>query len=67
MEWITENNNPIRNIQTGEVKLSEKEIMTAIDTAFEYANRQDNPCVTVIRLSINKAIKEAYSKPIIGK
>ena len=69
MEWITQdkNHNPIRNINTGEVKLSLAEVLDAIEYGFEYSNRQDNPCITVIRLSVNKAVKDAFGKPRIGK
>lgn len=65
MEWITDdkNHNPIRHINTGEVKLSLTEVLDAINYGFEYANREDKPCITVIRLSVNKAVKDAFSKP----
>ena len=65
MEWITDdkNHNPIRHINTGEVKLSLTEVLDAINYGFEYANRQDKPCITVIRLSVNKAVKDAFGKP----
>lgn len=65
MEWITDdkNHNPIRHINTGEVKLSLTEVLDAIEYGFEYANRQDKPCITVIRLSVNKAVKDAFGKP----
>ena len=65
MEWITDdkNHNPIRHINTGEVKLSLTEALDAINYGFEYANREDKPCITVIRLSVNKAVKDAFGKP----
>jgi hypothetical protein len=65
MEWITDdkNHNPIRHINTGEVKLSLTEVLDAINYGFEYANREDKPCITVIRLSVNKAVKDAFGKP----
>lgn len=65
MEWITDdkNHNPIRHINTGEVKLSLTEVLDAINYGFEYANREDKPCITIIRLSVNKAVKDAFGKP----
>lgn len=44
MEWITDdkNHNPIRHINTGEVKLSLTEVLDAIEYGFEYANREDS-------------------------
>jgi len=64
MEWITQdkNHNPIRHINTGEVKLSLTEVLDAIEYGFEYANREDKPCITVIRLSVNKAVKATSKK-----
>ena len=66
MEWITENKNPIRNIQTGEVKLSEKEVQKCVIQGIKQAFAlTSNPCVTVIELEIFRALKQAYSKPKI--
>ena len=66
MEWITENKNPIRNIQTGEVKLSEKEVQRCVVQGIKQAfSLTSNPCITVIELEIFRALKTAYSKPKI--
>ena len=66
MEWITENKNPIRNIQTGEVRLSEKEIQKCVVQGIKQAfSLTSNPCITVIELEIFRALKTAYSKPKI--
>jgi len=49
MEWIIENKNPIRNIQTGTVKLSEKEIQGCIELGLKMAFKDtSNPCYTKI-------------------
>lgn len=45
MEWLTENKNPIRNIQTGEVKLSEKEVQRCVIQGIKQAfSLTSNPC-----------------------
>lgn len=66
MEWIIENKNPIRNIQTGTVKLSEKEIHKCIELGLKMAFKDtSNPCYTKIQSEINKAVKMACNKPKI--
>lgn len=68
MEWITENKNPIRNIQTGEVKLSEKEVLDVSETAIINAFKENsNPCITKIISEVKRALKTAYKVPIINK
>ena len=66
MEWITENKNPIRHIQTVEVKLSEKEVLDVAETAIINAFKENsNPCITKIISEVKRALKQAYSKPKI--
>ena len=66
MEWITENKNPIRNIQTGEVKLSEKEVHLSVEQGIYNAFKDtSNPCLTKIISEVRKSLKTAYSKPKI--
>jgi hypothetical protein len=70
MEWITQdkNHNPIRHINTGEVKLSEKEIEECVKSGIKMAySLTSNPCVTVIEMEIFKAVKRAINKPRISK
>jgi len=63
MEWITDNN-PIRNINTVEVKLSEKEVYLSAEQGVLNAFKDtSNPCLTKILSEVRKSIKMAYLKP----
>ena len=67
MQWIT-GNNPIRHINTGEVKLSEKEIIECVRNGISRAySNTSNPCVTLIEMEIFKAVKDEINKPRISK
>ena len=67
MEFITDNN-PIRHINTGEVKLSESEIQKCVVQGIKQAFKlTSNPCITVIELEIFKEVKMACNKPRISK
>ncbi len=66
MEFITDNNH-IRHINTGEVKLSESEIQKCVVQGIKHAFKlTSNPCITVIELEIFKAVKMACNKPRIN-
>ena len=67
MEWITENKNPIRNIQTGEIRLSEKEVLDVAENAIINAFKESsNPCITKIISEVKRSLKQAYFKPRIN-
>ena len=66
IEFVTDKN-PIRNINTGEVKLSEKEIQQCVIFGIKKAySLTSNPCVTSIEMEIFKAVKIACNKPKIS-
>ena len=66
MEWITKHINPIRNINTKEIKLSELEIQKCVIQGMKQAFAlTSNPCITLIELEIFKAVKQACNKPRI--
>lgn len=70
MEWITQdkNHNPIRHINTGEVKLSDKEIQECVEFGLKMAFKDtSNPCYTKIQSEINKSVRMACNKPKISK
>jgi hypothetical protein len=63
MKWITDNN-PIRTINTMEVKLSEKEIQQCVVAGMKSAYKlTSNPCITVLELEIFRAVKMACNRP----
>jgi hypothetical protein len=65
MKWIT-NTDPIRTINTMEVKLSEKEIQQCVVNGMKSAYKlTSNPCITVIELEIFKAVRMACNRPKI--
>jgi hypothetical protein len=65
MKWITDNN-PIRTINTMEVKLSEKEIQQCVVNGMKSAYKlTSNPCITVIELEIFRFVKMACNRPKI--
>jgi len=67
VEWITDSN-PIRNIKTVDVKLSEAEIKECVEYGLKMAFKDtSNPCYTNILLEINKAVKQAINKPRINR
>ena len=66
MEWITDKN-PIRTINTMEVKLSEKEIQQCVVNGMKSAYKLTSmPCITVIELEIFRAVRIACNKPKIS-
>lgn len=66
MQWIT-NTDPIRTINTMEVKLSEKEVYLSAEQGIYNAFKDtSNPCITKILSEVRKSIKHAYNKPIIN-
>lgn len=68
MQWITEDKNPIRHINTCKVKLSEKEIEECVRSGIKMAySLTSNPCVTSIEMEIFKVVKRKMNKPKISK
>lgn len=67
MEWITDKN-PIKYINTCEVKLTESEVSNCVESAIINSFKDSsNPCITKILSEVKKSLKQAYSKPIISK
>ena len=65
MKWIT-NEDPIRTINTMEVKLSEREIQQCVVAGMKSAYKlTSNPCITIIELEIFRAVRMACNKPKI--
>ena len=70
MEWITQdkNHNPIRHINTGDVKLTEDEAYSKAEQGVLSAFKNtSNPCLTKILAEVRKSLKIAYSKPKIDR
>ena len=66
MKWIT-NTDPIRTINTMEVKLSEKEAFASAEQGVINAFKDtSNPCLTKIIAEVRKSLKMAYNKPNIN-
>jgi hypothetical protein len=62
MKWIT-NEDPIRTINTMEVKLSERQIQQCVVNGMKQAYKlTSNPCITIIELEIFKAVRMACNK-----
>jgi hypothetical protein len=65
MKWIT-NTDPIRTINTMEVKLSEREIQQCVVAGMKSAYKlTSNPCITVLELEIFRAVRMACNRPKI--
>lgn len=63
MKWITDKD-PIRTINTMEVKLSERQIQQCVVAGMKQAYKlTSNPCITIIELEIFKAVRMACNKP----
>jgi hypothetical protein len=65
MKWLTDKD-PIRTINTMEVKLSEIQIQQCVVNGMKSAYKlTSNPCITVIELEIFKAVRMACNRPKI--
>ena len=65
MEFITDNN-PIRHINTVDVKLPESEVyLYAEQGVYNAFKDTSNPCITKVISEVRKSLKNAYLKPKI--
>lgn len=63
IEFVTDKN-PIRNINTVEVKLSEADIKECIKVGLKRAYAlNSNPCISKIELELFKSVNQKINKP----